>query len=170
MKLGSIKLARPIDQVLKGKIEPYAFEVGILQDGPHKAAASKKKGLKNYAGGPARKLSQRVDGTMSEVSASVRKQTGVNYLTVPFKNRNDDAVKMLRGFMDLVFNEGKVSKKKRLENLIQAVVRNPILRGTYGRNKKVTAEIKGFNRKMIDTSQLFKAIKARVRFTKKGAK
>lgn len=166
MIAAKMKLRKPIDQILKGKIQPYTFEVGILQDGPHKAA---RKGLKNYAGGPARKTGIKVDGSLSEISASARKQTGVNYLTLPFKKRNDDAVKMLRVFWDMVFNEGKAAKLKRLENLIQAVVRNPILRGTYGRNKKVTAQIKGFNRKFIDTSQLFKGIKARVT-VKPGAK
>lgn len=165
-----MKLRKPIDQILKGKVEPYTFEVGILQDGPHKAARSKAKGLKNYAGGPARKTGTRIDGTLSEISASARKQTGVNYLTAPFKKQNDDAVKLMRAFFDMVFNEGKATKKKRLENLIQAVVRNPIMRGTYGGNKKVTREIKGFSRKFIDTAQLFKGIKARVKFTGRGAK
>ena len=91
---------------------------------------------------------------MSEVSASVRKQTGVNYLTVPLQNRNDDAVKMLRGFMDLVFNEGKVKEENRLENLIRCRPKSNLCAALYGRNKKVTAEIKGFNCKMIDTSNL----------------
>lgn len=163
MKLKSIKLDRPLDQVLKGRVEPYSFEVGILKDGPHKSALGQKRGFKTYAGGPARKTSRKVDGTLSEISANARRELGVNYLTAPFKKKNDDAVKMLRGFWQLVFGEGKLQKKKRLENLIQAVVRNPILRRTYGRNKKVTREIKGFDRKFVDTAQLFKAIRAKVR-------
>jgi hypothetical protein len=49
---------------------------------------------------------------------------------------------------------------------LQAIVRNPILRGDYGKNKKETIKRKGFDRYMIDTGQFFNSIIARV--TKKG--
>jgi hypothetical protein len=49
-----------------------------------------------------------------------------------------------------------------LTNAIQAIVRNPILRGDYGRNNLFTQKVKGFNRLMIDTGQFFNNIKARV--------
>lgn len=164
-----MRFRRPFGQILKGKIEPYGFQVGILKDGPHKNPKSKKKGLKTFAGGPARKIGSKSDGTISEVSAEVRKRAGFNYLRKPFNNKNDDAVKMLKTFFQLVFADSEGSKRKRLENLLQAIVRNPILRGTYGRNRRLTADIKGFNRKFIDTGQFFKAITAKV--TKKaGAK
>lgn len=173
MRIDSIKLRKPIDEVLKGYIEPYRFQVGILKDGAHYGAQwkskKKKNVLKTYAGGPARKQTRTPDGTLSSVGADVRATTGVNYLTKPFQKKTDDAVKMMRGFFGLAFGSGKLSKKKRLENLIQAVVRNPILRRAYGRNKKVTRELKGFDRKFIDTAQFFKGITARVRITLKKA-
>lgn len=161
---------KPLGQILKGKIEPYAFEVGILRDGPHKSAASKNKGLKSYAGGPARRTGNKVNGTLGDISKEVRSFLGVNYLKKPFQSKSDATTKLATNFLDFALNEGKSSKIKRLENLVQAVVRNPILRGAYGRNSKITADIKGFNRKLIDTAQFFKAIQARVVLTgKKGA-
>lgn len=158
---------KPLGQILKGKVEPYSFEVGILTPGPHKDAAGKSKGLKNFAGGPARRMTGKASSTLDEVSKDVRSFLGFNYLKRPFQNKSNDTTRLAASFLDYALNESKGAKKKRLENLVQAVVRNPILRGSYGRNTKVTAGIKGFNRKLIDTAQFFKAIRARVVFTGK---
>lgn len=162
MKAASIKFQRPIGQVLKGKIEAYHFDVGIIKDGPHRAPASKERGLKNFAGGPARRVRGKSNGPISEVSRDVQRNTGIRIYRQPFRRKSDDANRMLKAFFQLVFNENKATRMRRLENLIQAVVRNPILRGTYGKNKSATAKNKGFNRKFIDTAQLFKAIRAKV--------
>ena len=170
MRPGSIKFARPIGQVLKGKVEKYNFDVGILHDKAYLAPAPKNRGLKTFAGGSARRVRAKSYGTIADVSRRVQRVTGVRVFRTPFRAKSDDAVRMLKGFFDLVFNEGNALKKRRLENLLQAVVRNPILRGTYGRNKKVTADNKGFNRKFIDTAQFFKAIRARVFMTKGAVK
>ncbi len=53
--------------------------------------------------------------------------------------------------------------RKRCENLLQAIVRNPILRGEYGKQGRSTTRTKGFYSPMIDTAQLFKSIKASVK-------
>ncbi len=150
---------------LKGRFGKYKFEVGILQDGPHKLPKRGVPGLKGkeiiniYAGGPVRATSRKDSGqSISQVSSKFRKHLGFNYLSKPFKNRSSDIVKFTKEFFRLC--AGK-SEKKRCENLLQAIVRNPLLRGDYGRNSKITAKIKGFNRLGFDTAQLFKAIKAR---------
>lgn len=165
-----MKFRKPLGEIIKGKVEPYSFEVGILVDGPHKNAASKNRGLKSFAGGPARRTGGGASSSLEDVSKNVRSFLGFNYLKKPFQNKSDDTTRLATTFLDFALNEGKATKKKRLENLVQAVVRNPILRGTYGRNSKRTADIKGFNRKLIDTAQFFKAIRGRVVFGgKKGA-
>ena len=162
MKPGSIRFDRPIDEILKSKINPYQFDVGILKDGPHRVPG---KGRKSYAGLSARRTGREIDGTLSSVSASARAQLGVNYLTKPFEKKSSDAIKFLNAFFKLAFGDNKLAMKKRCENAIQAVVRNPILKGSYGRNKRITARIKGFSKKFIDTAQLFRGITARVRVT-----
>ncbi len=143
----------------KGTFEKYEFYVGVLEDRPHKEPGS---GLKSYAGGPARKVSNQPSGkTISEVSEDLRKRTGINIYTRPFSSKqNADILAFTKGFFE--FCAGR-TQATRLENLLQAIVRNPILRGDYGRNTPVTAKIKGFNRFMIDTAQLFKGIIARVK-------
>jgi hypothetical protein len=149
----------------RGRIERFYFEVGVLENKAHKVAASQKKGLKNLAGGPARKIGRKKSGlTIAEVSERLRKETGINFYVKPWKSKaNADILKFIHSFMRMITQGGKLKEKKRLENTLQAVVRNPITRGDYGSNSPVTQKIKGFNRLMIDTGQLFRAIKARVR-------
>jgi hypothetical protein len=140
------------------------METGILQDGLHKQAVHGSK--KKFAGGVARRVGRLNTGLkISTVSEDARRQLKINYLTRPFRGnrKNADAVKMMKQFWRLVFKEGKLASKKRLENALQAVIRNPITRGDYGKNKKLTRTIKGSDRKFIDTGQLFRAIRARVR-------
>lgn len=157
-----------VADTLAKKFAPFSFQVGILQDGPHYAAAQGKK-LKSFAGGPARRQTRVVDGTLAGVSKDFRKFLGFNYLTKPFQKRSPDMAKFVATFFQMALGDGKVRMKRRCENLLQAIVRNPILSGKYGRNRRVTAKIKGFNRKGIDTAQFFKAIKARVRIGFNGS-
>jgi hypothetical protein len=151
---------------LKGRFGKYSFEVGVLQDKPHKIPKRGERGLKGtdvmgtYAGGPVRQATRKAGAlTVAEVSKANRKRLGFNYLAEPFKGRkqNADIIRFSQAFMKMAFGK---SEPKRTENLLQAIVRNPIKRGDYGGNSKLTQKIKGFNRGMIDTAQLFKAIKA----------
>lgn len=162
-----IKLDKRFQKNVQGLFGKYSFEVGILEDAPHKVGAIGKRGLKGadvvtqYAGGPRRKFApgKVSDKTVAEVSAENRKRLGYNYLMRPFEDRTSDIVKFSTEFLKLVFGKSQV---KRVENLLQAIVRNPILRGEVGKQSPLTTAIKTFNRPMIDTSQLFQAIKARV--------
>lgn len=159
-----LKLSKGFQQRVEGMFGKYQFEVGILEDGPHYEPRRGARGLKgqdvitNYAGGPVRKKSRKVGPlTIAQVSQANRERLGFNYLTEPFKKKSSDIIKFTNEFFRVVFGK---SQKRRAENLLQAVVRNPILRGDYGGNSALTKKIKGFDRKMIDTAQLFKAIKA----------
>lgn len=161
-----IKLDKRFAKNVKGLFGKYQFEVGVLEDSPHRDALKGKPGLKGadvittYAGGPVRKASRKSSGkSVAEVSASLRKHLGYNYLTKPFEDKSSDIVKFSQEFFKLVFGK---SQKKRCENLLQAIVRNPILRGEVGKQSPVTTIIKGFDRPSIDTAQLFKSITARV--------
>lgn len=166
-----IKLNPKFRKNVEGIFNKYSFEVGVLVDGVHKDAKKGKRGLQGkdvlttYAGGPIRKKSGKGEQSISEVSAKLREHLGVNYLVAPFKNKTSDIIKFTKTFIQLAFGK---SLPKRLENLLQAVVRNPMLRGDYGSNSTVTQKIKGFNRPTIDTAQLFKSIKARVKIKGQG--
>lgn len=163
-----IKLDSRFQKKVQGMFEKYQFEVGVLEDKPHKSALRGQRGLKgkdvlsSYAGGPIRKKSRTKDSGLSvaEVSEANRNRLGFNYLTKPFQKRSSDIVRFSKSFFELVFGR---SEKRRAENLLQAIVRNPILRGEYGPQHPLTTKIKGFNRPMIDTAQLFKSIQARCR-------
>lgn len=159
-----LKLDKRFADRLNGRFGRYQFQVGVIQDGPHYDARRGERGKKGqdvlatYAGGPVRKKSRKSSLTIAEVSKRNRDALGFNYLTEPFKRTSSDIVKFSREFFRLAFGR---SEQRRAENLLQAIVRNPILRGDYGGNSRLTRLIKGFDRKMIDTAQLFKAIKAR---------
>lgn len=156
------KFRKPLRDIIKEKIEPYDLEVGVFSSEPHRAAVPKSK--KSFFGGPARRTGRQVDGTMAAVSRSARRALGHNYLTKPFRaRRSSEALKLLQGFFKMCFaKESRGAHKKRVENLLQAVVRNPILQGKYGKNRSLTKKIKGFSRPFIDTGQLFRNIKGRV--------
>lgn len=160
-----LKLDKRFRKRLEGRFGKFRFEVGVLQDGPHFEARRGKRGLKgadvrsSYAGGPIRRRSGQAGPlTVAQVSEANRERLGFNYIVEPFKKRTSDIVKFSNEFFRLAFGK---TEKKRAENLLQAIVRNPILRGDYGSNGKLAVRIKGFDRLMIDTAQLFKALKAR---------
>ncbi len=163
--MSQLKLSRGFGEKMKGRFEKYEFEVGVIQDGPHKLPAERQAGAQNfssnlgsYAGGPVRKKSRTAGPlTIAEVSAANRARLGINYLTEPFQRESSDIVKFFKSFLKLITGRTQI---KRVENLLQAVVRNPILRGEYGRQARSTTREKGFYRPMIDTAQLFKSIKA----------
>lgn len=164
-----IELNKNFKKRAKGRFEKFSFEVGIIDDGPHKDAKRGQRGLKGqdvlsaFAGGPVRKKSRKSSNSLSEVSKAFRKSIGVNYLTEPFdgKGKNKDIVNFGAEYLKLA--QGKSKNQNRIKNLLQAIVRNPILRGDYGPNSKLTQAIKGFDRAGIDTAQLFKAITTKVK-------
>lgn len=160
-----IQIDKRFQKKVQGMFGKYQFQVGVLEDGPHREARRGARGLGgtdvigSYAGGPVRKKSRKDSGlSIAEVSRENRERLGFNYLTAPFAKKSSDIVKFSRSFFDLIFGR---SQKKRAENLLQAIVRNPILRGEYGPQGELTSKIKGFDRPMIDTAQLFKKITAK---------
>lgn len=159
-----VALNRGFGKRLARRIEKYEFEVGILNDKAHKLAKETPFGetpdLGVYAGGPVRKLSGEALGiSVGDVLVDNMQRMNTDLLREPFQKTSSDINKFTKGFLNFAF--GRVSKR-RVENLLQAIVRNPILRGDYGGNSAFTADVKGFDRFLIDTGQMFKNIKARL--------
>jgi hypothetical protein len=164
-----LRLSKGFAERVQARYDRFRMEVGILEDKPHREARERQPGaegfrenLSSYAGGPVRKTSRGSGGlTIAAVSAANRERLGFNYLTEPFKNRNSDIIKFSQAFFKMAAGRSG-SMRRRVENLLQAIVRNPILRGEYGRQARSTTKAKGFYRPMIDTAQLFKAIRSKV--------
>lgn len=151
---------------VKARINRFDFNVGVIKDGPHYNPVGKKS---TYAGGPVRKAGRKIGSTLSHVSADVRKRLGINFYRAPFQKPSRKSIELqrfLREFVKYVRNDK--SGVRRMENAMQATVRNPILRGEYGSNSKAASTAKGFDRLLIDTGQLFKAIIAKA--TMRGGK
>lgn len=152
---------------LERRIEGFEFEVGILEDKPHynpvEAGLFGEPELKSYAGGPARKQTRQAGPlTNAEILVENMKRLNMNILLRPFQEKSSELMKFTTYFLKMACGAGNVSIR-RVENLLQAVVRNPILNQEYGRNSSQAADNKGFNRHMIDTGQLFKNIRARAK-------
>lgn len=169
-------LSKSFTKKVRKAYEEWEFEVGILDDKPHfepldvqitddgKRVTPE---LKNYAGGPVRKTS-RVKSELSTGQIFIKNQERLNrnLLLEPFADNNSAPIKkFMNGFLRMAIL--KNVSAKRVENLLQAVVRNPILRLEYGSNSATTADMKGFDRLMFDTGQMFKAIKARAKRVRK---
>lgn len=160
-----IELSKGLQKRIRGVFEKYEFEVGVLTDRPHfqaeQAELYKEPDLKTFAGGQARKISKvRSELTIGEIFVENMKRLNIDLLREPFKKKDAEINKLIREFFRFAFGK---SEAKRLENTLQAVVRNPILRQDYGNNKASTADAKGFDRHLIDTAQMFRAITAKVR-------
>lgn len=156
---------------LQKRINGFEFQVGILEDGPHYNPVETKSiydtpDLKTYAGGPARKQTRTAGPlTIGEIFIKNMERLNINLLQRSFQERNSDIIKFTNEFLKLAVKRTDISVK-RLENLLQAIVRNPILKQEYGQNSSIAADNKGFDRHLIDTAQMFKAITARM--TKRG--
>lgn len=152
-------------KIMQGKFGKYDFEVGILENKPHYAPERgtnllDKGALKwySYAGLHLLKWGDNPDGTLYSVARDLDK--AFKWLRRPFTSRkNADVLNVMNSIIaDL---NGKPNKQ-RIINGIQAIVRNPILRGDYGKNSPKTAKKKGFNKLMMATGQFFRNIKARL--------
>lgn len=151
---------------MQGKWDRYSFRVGVLTDRPHKLPKTGPGNLKSFHGGKARKKSTKATISTGLVSWKLKKFLGFDFYRKPFTRAHKKSAEILKLFRDVTkFGAGKTrdaAVTRRVENSLQAVVRNPFLRGDYGRNTRKWAKIKGFNKLGIDTGQLFDAIKAKV--------
>lgn len=160
-----LELSKDFQKSISRSIEQYEFEVGVLDDKPHRYPQSNSGILGNaptstYAGGPVRKASRANSGkTVGQVLTENMERLGKNILAEPFEKQNPEMAEFSKRFLDMAIAK---KSKNRVINLLQAMVRNPILKGEYGSNSDYTESVKGFNRHLIDTAQMFKSIKARI--------
>lgn len=151
---------------VKRKIDGYEFEVGILQDKPHYDPVYhglfEEPSLSKYAGGPIRDKSNQLGPlTTGQILIKNMERLQRNILLEPFRKKNSDILAFTSYFLKFIFSKPGVNPN-RLTNLLQAIVRNPILRKEYGNNSRATIENKGFDRHLFDTGEMFKSIKAKV--------
>lgn len=145
-----------LSKKLTFKLEKYEVQVGLLEDKKRKKPLFRK--FKNYAG---KRLLR--EGGVSKGASLVKVAEYLDkqfkWLRKPFLLKNNKEVVIVLN--DIVKDMNGRGDKQRILNGFQAVVRNPILRGEYGRNNARWAKIKGFDDALMMTGQFFKNIKAR---------
>lgn len=160
-----LKLGKGLYEKLDARISAYQCEVGVLEDNPH-YEPDPNADLKSYAGGEVRKTSRvKSELNTGQILVENMKRLNINILEEPFQKKDSDIIKFANAFLKMALDRGMSSQ--RVVNLMQAIVRNPILKLEYGGNKGSTADAKGFDRHLFDTGQMFKAIKARIKNVRK---
>lgn len=155
----SFKIDKRFFNKVKGRFGGYEFDVGILKDGPYFLPKSKKAGLGTFNGKPRRKTSTKQSGLkLSEVSTELRKK--IDFYRRPFERDTKDYKSFRKEFISFLMQKG--GKRYRVIALLRAMVRNPFIKGRYGKNAPSTVRAKGFNRFGIDTGQTYTAITARM--------
>jgi hypothetical protein len=162
----NLQLGKRWQKKLKNEIEGFEFEVGVLEDKPHRLPVEHglfdQPALTSYAGGPVRKATRIAsDKSVGEVLVENMERMNLDLLLQPFKDRSSDILRFTDAFLKMALR--KNMSINRVENLLQAIVRNPILKQKYGPNRPGTADAKGFDRHLFDTGQMFKAITARAK-------
>lgn len=165
-----LKLGKGLYEKYSSKIESFEFEVGVLEDKPHYQPVEhgifEEPKLKEYAGGQVRQTSKiKSELSTAEILVKNMERLGINILKDPFERNESDIIKFTHTFLKMALDARM--NQQRVVNLIQAIVRNPILKLEYGKNKASTADAKGFDRHLFDTGQMFKAIKAKVKRVRK---
>lgn len=160
-----LELGKTWGRKLQGRVEGFQFDVGVLNDRPHADPVEhgllEQPQLKTYAGGPVRRTSRnKSDKTTGDILVENMDRMNINILQRPFRERNSDILRFTDSFLRLVCKRPGANIR-RVENLLQAIVRNPILKQEYGSNSFMTAVNKGFNRHLFDTGQMFRAIIAK---------
>jgi hypothetical protein len=154
------------------RFEQFELQAGVLEPTkPHFKAKPiyKKNGkrkTKNAAftsvdGLKARRKSRIQAGTVGMIADVQGKR--VDFIRAPFKQATSPALKALRKAWIRFFSARNPSTMRRVvEQALVNVIRDPIRRRRYGPNSALTTRIKGFNRRLFDTGQLWKSIKAKV--------
>ena len=163
----SMKMDKRFKNRVAGRFERYTFETGVADKAHRKPKEPRvlksgklgKRPLGTYMGGPVRKMQQATKGTNKKIA--IKNEKKYKFMTAPFRKRSSKELTVfIKAFFNLI---NRKVKRREVEQALIAVIQKPILRGAYGRNTAVTKHIKGFNRLLIDTAQMFKSIKAKVR-------
>lgn len=155
---GSIKFDKRFKNRIMARYQKYDLQAGVLKDKPYKLPNPRARSLGTLEGGPVRRTQRKTKGTVARVSKKVRQR--VDYLRLPFKKNNRVTKKFLKVFFETV--GGRIKGTRTLRDALLVMIQTPLLRQDYGKNTPVTKAIKGFNRFLFDTGQLYKNIKAKV--------
>lgn len=98
---------------------------------------------------------------LAEVLAYLNRKRGI--LDEALEQAGQEEIsEMAELFVKLVMEPGAGTLTvKKLENVVLAIVRNPIIRREYGPNAPATIEKKGFDRFGVNTGTLMKSIEAK---------
>jgi hypothetical protein len=144
-----------IGDVLKKLVEGYEINVGVLEDYDHKNV--KGGTAKKFHGTVGRRTGRKIGISGQELGGYLEDNYG--WLDIPFQiDSNKEILDFAQVYIQSM--DDIPSREARIKSLAMAIIRNPILRGDYG--KKDNGGVR-----LVDTGQFFNSIKAEL--VKRGA-
>lgn len=165
-----IELELDVTEMIKARvslINSIEITVGVLDKSlAHYEAEPKVKGYRDIGGEKVRKKSSKKSpDTTAQILAELE-SFGL-FSGVLSDPENKDLLDMVE-ILQSIYAKGEIGSKeeRRLINACQAMIRNRIIDKRLGDNADTTVKEKGFDRPLMDTGQLFEAIKARLEVVK----
>lgn len=148
-----IQIQKPFFKALTAELGKYEIRVGVDDAKPRKKMKEPKE-LRRFAGVEVYKVSNKTDDGKTNVEVAAELDAAFQWLRTPWLGggENKEVVQVVN---DIVANVRGQGDKQRILNGAQAVVRNPILRGDYGKHTDADRPF------LMRTGQFFKAILAR---------
>ena len=148
-----IKIEKPLFKALTAELGKYEIRVGVDDTKPRKKMKEPKE-LRKYAGVEVYKITSKTDNGKTNVEIAGELDAAFQWLRTPWLGggENKDVVLVVNDILSNIRGQGD---RQRILNAAQAVVRNPILRGDYGKHTDANRPF------LMRTGQFFKAILAR---------
>ena len=148
-----VEIARPLFIALTAELGKYEIRAGVADTNPSKKMKQPKE-LRQYAGVEVYKITSKTDNGKTNVEIAGELDAAFQWLRTPWLGggENKDVVLVVNDILSNIRGQGD---RQRILNAAQAVVRNPILRGDYGKHTDANRPF------LMRTGQFFKAILAR---------
>jgi flagellar hook-basal body complex protein FliE len=101
--------------------------------------------------------------TLREVLRNVQRATGKNILRAPFNIKNQRTRAFKKFLQAYYIAATKKRSMAKVEKMLLDLVRKPVLEKKYGRNSAATREMKGFDRRFVDTGQVLLGLSSEVK-------
>lgn len=143
--------------ISKDMEKDLAMEYGYFDDN---TLSDVGKGLTSLGKGiTARKEGKPIGGSQIELASKL--ETKYGFLSKPAHNDSKERQEVIEELISYKIYGNKEGKKKLLE-AVKTMILAPISKDRYGRNKKATAESKGFNKFLISTGKTIKRLQVRI--------
>lgn len=161
------------------RFEQYEFQAGVMpSDGEKKHYEAKSITLKSGKRKKRKSAFTTVDGmtarkrrgylfgnepTIKQIYQFACRYVRSDIVKDPFLSPNSGPMRKLSKALSKFFQADRpMAQRRKVEDAMLNVIRDPIKKKNYRPNSRAWAKVKGFNRALFDTGQLYRSFKAKV--------